>query len=49
MAHQANRKVPVRHLPEFDDWLHMISDPIMVKVSAGNDEHERAAFKGDFV
>ncbi len=31
MARPANRKVPVRDLPEFDDWLHVISDPIVVK------------------
>ncbi len=49
MARPANRKVPVRDFPEFDDWLHVISDPIVVKVYAGNDEHERAAFKDDLV
>jgi len=49
MARPANRKVPVRDLPEFDDWLHVISDPIVVKVYAGSDEHERAAFKDDLV
>jgi hypothetical protein len=49
MARPANRKVPVRDLPEFDDWLHVISDPIVVKVYAGNDEHERDAFKDDVV
>ncbi len=49
MARPTNRKVPVRDLPEFDDWLHVISDPIVVKVYAGSDEHERAAFKNDLV
>jgi hypothetical protein len=49
MARPANRKVPVRDLREFDDWLHVISDPIVVKVYAGNDEHERDAFKDDVV
>ncbi len=49
MARPANRKVPVRDLPEFDDWLHVISDPIVVKVYVGSDEHERAAFKVDFM
>jgi len=39
----------VKDLPEFDDWLHVISDPIVVKVYAGSDEHERAAFKDDLV
>jgi len=37
MARPANRKVPVRELPEFDDWLHVIFDPIVVKVYVGND------------
>jgi len=45
----ANRKVPVKNLPKFHDWLHVISDPIMVKVYVGSDEHERAAFKDDLV
>ncbi len=49
MARPANRKVPVRDLPDFDDWLHVISDPIVVKVYAGSDEQERAAFKDDLV
>ncbi len=49
MARPANRKVSVRDLPEFDDWLHVISNPIVVKVYAGSDEHERAAFKDDLV
>jgi hypothetical protein len=49
MACSANRKVSVRDLPEFHDWLHVISDPIMVKVYAGSDEHERVAFKDDLV
>jgi hypothetical protein len=49
MARPANRKVPVKDLPEFHDWLHVISDPIVVKVYAGSDEHERVAFKDDLV
>ncbi len=49
MARLANRKVLVRDLPKFDIWLHVISDPIVVKVYAGSDEHERAAFKDDLV
>ncbi len=42
MAHLANRKVPVKDLTEFDDWLHVIFDFIVVKVYAGSDEDERA-------
>jgi hypothetical protein len=49
MARPANRKVSVKDLPEFNDWLHMISDSIMVKVYARDDEHQRAAFKNDLV
>jgi len=49
MVRPANRKVPVRDLLEFHDLLHVISDPIVIKVYAGSDEHERAAFKDDLV
>ncbi|KAH9569633.1 hypothetical protein CY35_02G000700, partial [Sphagnum magellanicum] len=49
MARSVNRKVSVKDLLEFHDWLHVISDPIVVKVYAGSDEHERAAFKDDLV
>ncbi|CAK9221362.1 unnamed protein product [Sphagnum troendelagicum] len=49
MARPANRKVPVRDLPEFDDWLHVIYDPIVVKVYARSDEHERGTLKDDLV
>jgi hypothetical protein len=49
IARPANWKVLVRDLPEFDDWFHVISDPILVKVYAGSDEHERTAFKDELV
>jgi hypothetical protein len=49
MAHRANQKVSVKDLSEFHDWLHVISDPIVLKVYAGSDEHERDAFKDDLV
>jgi hypothetical protein len=49
MARPANRTVPVRDLPKFDDRVHVIFDPIVVKVYVGSDEHERATFKNDFV
>jgi hypothetical protein len=32
MVRPANCKVLVRNLPEFDDWLHVISEPIVVKM-----------------
>ncbi|CAK9214811.1 unnamed protein product [Sphagnum troendelagicum] len=49
MARPTNYKVQVRDLPQFDDWLHVIKDPIVVKVYAGSDEHQRAAFKDELV
>jgi len=35
MARLAKRKVLVRDLPEFDDWLHVISDSIVVRCMWG--------------
>jgi len=49
MVHPTNCKVLVRDLPEFDDWLHVTSDPIVVKMYVGSDEHQRAAFKDELV
>jgi hypothetical protein len=49
MPRPTNRKVPVRDPPKFNDWLHVIFDPIVVKVYAGSDEHERAPFRDDLV
>ncbi|CAK9278385.1 unnamed protein product [Sphagnum jensenii] len=49
MARPVNRKVPMKDLPEFDDWFHVISDPIVVKVYAGSDEHQRGTFKDELV
>jgi hypothetical protein len=43
MIRPANRKV--KDLPEFDDWLHVVSDPIVVKVYAGSTDEERTEFK----
>jgi hypothetical protein len=45
MIRPANRKVKVKDLPEFDDWLHVVSDPIVVKVYVGSTEEERTEFK----
>jgi hypothetical protein len=47
MVCPANRKVPVKDLPEFNDRLHMIFDPIVVKMYAGDNEHQRVSFKDD--
>jgi len=49
MVRPANCKVLVRDLPEFDDWLYVISEPIVVKMYVGSDEHQRAAFKDELV
>jgi hypothetical protein len=40
-----NYKVKVKNLPEFDDWLHVIYDPIVVKVYAGSTDEEQMRFK----
>lgn len=49
MARPACRKIPVRDLPEFVDWLHVISDHIVVRVYAGDSDEEREAFKASLV
>ena len=49
MARLANRKVRVKDLQEFDDWLHVISDPIVVKVYTGSSKEEREDFKDQLV
>lgn len=49
MARPANRRVKVRDLPEFSDWLHVISDPIVVRVFAGSDVEQRNAFSAELV
>jgi len=37
----------MKNLSKFNDRLHMISDPIVVKVYVGDDEHQRTSFKDD--
>ncbi len=49
MIHMANQKVPMKDLLEFDDWLHVISNPIVVKVYVGSDVHQRGEFKDELV
>lgn len=41
MTSLAHRKVKMKNLEEFDDWLHVISDPIVMKVYLRNDDNER--------
>ena len=49
MGRPVNRLVPVRDLPEFEDWLHVISDPIVVRVYVGMRVQDREAFKASLV
>ena len=49
MARLANRRVKIRDLVELSDWLHMVSNPIVVRVYAGSDRAERDRFKADLV
>ena len=49
MARPANRKVKIRDLPEFSDWLHVISDPIVVRVFGGSDADQRDGFRAELV
>ena len=50
MARPANRRVKIRDVPGlFDDWLHVVSDPIVVRVYAGRDREERDRFRFDLV
>lgn len=37
IACRANRKAKIKDLEEFEKWLHIISDAIVVKVYAEND------------
>lgn len=37
MTCHANRQVKIRALAEFSDWLHVVSDPIVVRVYVGRD------------
>lgn len=49
VARPAYRKVKVRDLPEFGDWLHVISDPVVVRVFAGSDAAQRDDFRARLV
>ena len=45
IARFANRIIKVRDDHEFDNWLHVISKPVVVKVFAGNTIEEREISK----
>ena len=49
MARPANRRVKIKDLVEFSDLLHIISDPIVVRIYAGRDREERDSFRADLV
>lgn len=41
IAFLENRKVKVRDLPEFSDWLHVISNLVIIRVFGGSDTDQR--------
>ena len=49
IARPANMLIGVRDDPQFDDWLHVISDPVVVRVFAGEDEAEVRSFRDHVV
>ena len=49
MARPANQRVQARDLSKFSDWLHVILDPVMVKVFAGGIEAQRMAFRKSMI
>jgi hypothetical protein len=49
MARPANRRVKIRDEPEFADWLHVVSDPVVVRVFAGHSDEERDLFRANVV
>jgi hypothetical protein len=49
MTQPANRRVKIRDLVEFNDWLHVIFDPVVVRVYADNDSGERNIFRAEVV
>ena len=49
MTRSANRRVKIRDLIEFNDWLHVISDLVIVRVYAGSDSEEKDLFRAELV
>ena len=49
MVRPANRRVKIRDLVEFSDWLHVVSDPIVVRVYAWRDREEKDSFRVDLM
>jgi hypothetical protein len=44
MVRPANKVIKVRDSPEFADWLHVITDPVIVWDYAGSTEDEVRSF-----
>lgn len=49
MARRANWKVKVYDLHEFNDWLHILSDLVVVKIYVGSTYEERTQFKKEVI
>lgn len=49
MAQPTNRRVKIRNLAKFSDWLHVISDHVVVRVFAGNNNEQRDMFRVEVV
>ena len=49
MAHPTNHIIHVRDLPGFSGWLHVISDPIVIKVLTGSNDEHMEVFKASLV
>jgi hypothetical protein len=49
MARPTNHRVKTKDLVEFNDWLYVISDPVVVRVYAGNDSNEKNMFMAEVV
>jgi len=47
MAHLTNRNVIIKNLPKFDDWFHVIFDPLVMKVYNENDVHKKGESKDE--
>lgn len=49
MAQPANMVIRIRNSPKFTDWLHVVSDHVVVKVFARRTEDEVRSFRDDVV
>jgi hypothetical protein len=49
IGRSCNKKVKINDLEEFACWIHVISDPVIMKVYGGTNQLERNAFKDEIV